>query len=83
MARYGNGWVQLANGDWRPLIQARFTASNSSIEAKETIDAGFDGAWFYLVTGGQTQMKAKLREMIYGKERQLSEHPKGLPSEDR
>jgi hypothetical protein len=78
-ARYGNGWVQLANGDWRPLNQAKFTASNSSFEAKETIDAGFDGAWFYLVTGGETKMKAKLRETIRGKESKGLEHPEGLP----
>jgi hypothetical protein len=79
MARYGNGWVQLANGDWRPLVEARFTASNSSFEAKDTIDAGFDGAWFYLVTGGETKMKAKLREIIHGKESKGLEHPQGLP----
>jgi Domain of unknown function (DUF3472)/Domain of unknown function (DUF5077) len=82
-ARYGNGWVQLVNGDWRLLNQARFTASNSSFEAKDTIDAGFDGACFYLVTGGQTQMKAKLSEMIRGSESKGSEHPQGLPREDR
>jgi hypothetical protein len=78
-ARYGNGWIQLANSDWRPLSQAKFTASSSSFEAKDTIDAGFDGGWFYLVTGGQTQMKAKLREMIHGKESKGLEHPEGLP----
>jgi hypothetical protein len=78
-ARYGNGWVQSVKGDWLPLVQARFTASNSSFEAKETIDAGFDGAWFYLVTGGQTRMKAKLREMIHGGEAKGLEHPLGLP----
>jgi Domain of unknown function (DUF3472) len=79
MARYGNGWVRLANGEWRPLVEARFTASNSSFEAKETIDAGFDGPWFYLVTGGETKMKAKLREMIGGRESKGLEHPEGLP----
>jgi hypothetical protein len=79
MARYGNGWVRLVNGDWRRLVEAKFTASNSSFEAKETIDGGFDGAWFYLVTGGETKMKAKLREMIQAKELKGSEHPEGLP----
>jgi hypothetical protein len=78
-ARYGNGWVQLANGDWRPLMEARFTASNSPFEAKDTIDAGFDGAWFYLVTGGQTKIKGKLREIIHGKESKGLEHPEELP----
>jgi hypothetical protein len=79
MARYGSGWVQLANGDWLPLNQAKFTASNSSFEAKDTIDAGFDGAWFYLVTGGETKMKAKLREIIHGNESKGLEHPEELP----
>ena len=78
-ARFGNGWVRLANGDWVALDKARFTASNSSFEAKETIDAGFDGGWFYLVTGGQTQMKAKLRETIEGNERKALAHPQDLP----
>jgi len=78
-ARYGNGWVQLANGDWQPLNQAKFTASNSSFEAKETIDAGFDGAWFYLVTGGETKMRAELKETIHGKESKGLDHPEGLP----
>jgi len=81
-ARFGNGWVRLTNNDWVPLDQAKFTASNSSFEAKDTIDAGFDGVWFYLVTGGQTQMKAKLREMIAGKKREAVAHPDGLPDQE-
>jgi hypothetical protein len=78
-ARFGNGWLRSTNEDWMPLDRARFTASNSSFEAKETIDAGFDGGWFYLVTGGQTRMKAKLKETIQGEERKGSAHPEGLP----
>jgi len=78
-ARYGNGWVRSIDGDWLPLNQAKFTASNSSFEARETIDAGFDGGWFYLVTGGETRMKVKLKEMIHGKESKGLEHPEGFP----
>jgi hypothetical protein len=78
-ARYGNGWVKSIDGDWLPLNQAKFTASNSSFEAKDTINAGFDGAWFYLVTGGETRMKVKLKEMIHGKESKGLEHPEGFP----
>lgn len=78
-ARFGNGWVQLRNGDWLPLEQAKFTASNSSWEAKETIDAGFNEGWFYLVTGGQTEMKAKLKDLIRGKDRHAETHPQQLP----
>lgn len=82
-ARFGHGWVRLAKGNWVPLEKARFTASNSSFEAKETIDAGFDGAWFYLVTGGQTQMKAKLREIIQGNEQKSLTQPEDLPEDVR
>jgi hypothetical protein len=82
-ARFGNGWVRSTNAEWTPLERARFTASNSSFEAKETIDAGFDGAWFYLVSGGQTQMKTKLRETIQGNERGSLAHPEDLPKEIR
>lgn len=82
-ARFGRGWVRLAKGNWVPLEKARFTASNSSFEAKDTIDAGFDGAWFYLVTGGQTQMKAKLREIIQGNEGKNLAHPEDLPEDVR
>lgn len=78
-ARFGNGWLQLLNGDWLPLDQAKFTASNSSWEAKETIDAGYDGGWFYLVTGGQTEMKTKLKDLIRGKDRHGETHPQDLP----
>lgn len=78
-ARFGNGWVRSTDGEWLPLDQAKFTASSSPWEAKETIDAGFDGARFYLVTGGRTEMKAKLREIIRGKDRHGSPHPQELP----
>jgi hypothetical protein len=78
-ARFGNGWVESLNGDWLPLDQAKFTASNSRWEAKETIDAGFDGAWFYLVTGGQTEMKAKLKDIIRSQDRHGAPHPRELP----
>lgn len=82
-ARFGNGWVRSTNGEWAPINRAKFTASNSSFEAKETIDAGFDGAWFYLVTGGETQMKAKLRETIQGDERKRLAQPQNLPEDVR
>lgn len=82
-ARFGNGWVRSVNGEWAPLERARFTASNSSFEARETIDAGLDGEWFYLVTGGETQMKTKLREIIQGSERKNAAHPEGLPEDGR
>ncbi|MDB6130262.1 MAG: hypothetical protein JWM04_1369 [Verrucomicrobiales bacterium] len=63
-ARYGNGWVRTQAGDWFPLANARFTASNSEWEAKETIDAGKSQGWFYLSTGGDTKSSRELRSMI-------------------
>src|SRR3989442_720063 len=37
-ARFGRGWAKSANGEWVPLEHAKFTASNSPTEARETID---------------------------------------------
>ena len=53
-ALFSNGWVHAA-GKWQPLITARFTASSSEWEAKETIDAGVVNGRFYLQTGGDTK----------------------------
>jgi hypothetical protein len=61
-AAFGNGWV-LAGG-WKPLLKARFTASSSEWEAKETIDAGVEGAGFYLQTGGDTKTTTPLDRTI-------------------
>src|SRR3982751_4534696 len=47
-ATFSNGWVFA--GDWKPLLAARFTASNSEWEAKDTIDAGVTAGGFYLQT---------------------------------
>lgn len=59
-ARFGNGWIRTMDGKWIQLGKARFTASNSEWEAKETIDAGTAEKNFYLQTGGQTRMLAPL-----------------------
>ncbi|MSR43730.1 MAG: DUF3472 domain-containing protein [Pedosphaera sp.] len=63
-ARFGNGWVKATNGEWSPLTKARFTASSSKWEAKETINAGVDGGWFFLATGGETKRTAELRSLL-------------------
>jgi hypothetical protein len=41
-------------------LQARFTASGATWEAKETIDAGVSNDCFYLQTGGGTTTKTLL-----------------------
>jgi hypothetical protein len=63
-ARFGNGWSRSVAGAWSPLAKARFTASGAEWEAKETIDAGLAGGWFYLATGGGTAMSRPLLDVI-------------------
>jgi hypothetical protein len=51
-ARYGNGWVKKADGQWVALTRARFTADRNPVV---NIDAGVEGSWFFLATGGETK----------------------------
>ena len=61
-ARYGNGWVQRADHQWVALTRARFTADSNPVT---NIDAGKEGAEFFLATGGNTTNDhAKLDETI-------------------
>jgi hypothetical protein len=62
-AAFGNAWAR-ADGKWHQLLNARFTASSSPWEAKETIDAGAADGRFYLQTGGDTKMSRKLNSAI-------------------
>lgn len=63
-ARFGAGWVRGTEGDWKPLTRARFTASGAKWEAKENINAGAQGGWFYLATGGETKRQLELQTTI-------------------
>jgi hypothetical protein len=63
-ALFGNGWVQDSAGEWKPLVQARFTASGATWEAKDTIDAGLTGDRFYLQTGGDTKTSRPLNSLL-------------------
>ncbi len=77
-AAFGNAWAY-ADGKWHPLLNARFTASSSTWEAKETIDAGLADGKFYLQTGGETKMSRKLNSTI---ERPAGEdNPPEMPAE--
>jgi Domain of unknown function (DUF3472)/Domain of unknown function (DUF5077) len=61
-ARFGNGWVKPAQGDWLPLDKARFTADANPVL---NIDAGAISGRFFLATGGEIENKTtKLREVI-------------------
>jgi hypothetical protein len=63
-ARFGNGWVRTSVSEWKPILKARFTASNAEWESKENIDAGTSDGWFYLATGGDIHASRELRSII-------------------
>lgn len=48
-ARFGNGWVQKSDHQWVALTRAQFTGDDNPAT---NIDAGTDGASFFLATGG-------------------------------
>lgn len=62
-AVFGNGWIY-DDKEWKPLLTARFTASGSPTEARETIDAGQADGHFYLQTGGDTRTTTALNSKI-------------------
>jgi hypothetical protein len=77
-ALFSNAWVQ-TGGQWKELVNARFTASSATWEAKETIDAGVDGGRFYLQTGGETKRSMGLNGKV---ERPASNaRPQDVPGE--
>lgn len=51
-AQFGNGWVRDKDENWLPLTRARFTGDSNPAT---NIDAGTDGAMYYLATGGETK----------------------------
>ena len=63
-ARFGEGWVKALSGDWIVLARGRFTASNAEWEARDSIDAGLEGNWLYLKTGGDTETTLPLRAVL-------------------
>ena len=63
-ARFGNGWVKTTGVQWVPLRQARFTASNAEWESPDNIDAGTEGPFFFLATGGDIKRSVNLRSFI-------------------
>jgi hypothetical protein len=64
-AAFGNGWMyDGGDAQWKPLLTARFTASGSPTEAKETIDAGQADNHFYLQTGGETKTTTTLNSKM-------------------
>lgn len=61
-AEFTNGWIKSADGEWRPLSKARFTADSNPVL---NIDAGARGTKFFLATGGEIENETtKLREQM-------------------
>jgi hypothetical protein len=61
-ARFGNGWLKPVDGDWQPIVQARFTADSNPVT---NINAGLKDPYFFLATGGDVKNDdAQLRSMI-------------------
>ncbi len=80
-ARFQNGWVRPAKGEWTPLSNARFTASGAEWESKDNIDAGLAGAGFFLATGGPTTNHTALHAVLKAAGPASPEPLKDLPSE--
>lgn len=51
-AHFGNGWIQTADGKWRAITEARFTADSNPVM---NINADRDGSRYFLATGGDTK----------------------------
>jgi hypothetical protein len=63
-ARFANGWFRTRDGEWKPILKARFTASNAEWESKDNIDAGMVDGSFYLATGGDIHASRELRSIM-------------------
>ena len=80
-ALFGDGWVRDVSGNWMPLTKARFTADANPVL---NIDAGIDGAQFFLATGGETKnVGTKLRDMIELPANESRMPPEELPALDK
>jgi len=53
-ATYDNGWLLDTDGNWQPILTARFTADKTP---SNNIDAGLVPTGFFLQTGGATENK--------------------------
>ena len=76
-ARFGNGWLKPAEGEWQPLTKARFTADANPVT---NIDAGIDSNRFFLATGGDIENKTvPLRDQMSFEDQGDRKPPHGLP----
>jgi hypothetical protein len=78
-AEFGNAWVLTTKNEWKPVLEARFTADSNPVL---NIDAGLtkNQERFFLMTGGEIENKTtKLKEkIVLPKETKLTQ-PADLP----
>jgi len=78
-AQFGNGWIRDQQGQWQPLIAARFTADSNPVL---NINGGQREGRFFLVTGGDTKNDATpLKQLIELAHRAEATAPADLPME--
>ena len=75
-AAFGNAWVKTVEGTWSPLTETRFTASNATWEAKDTINASVWEDLFHLETGGKTIHTTRLQSVLKLKKKSPPTPPK-------
>jgi hypothetical protein len=63
-AEFQNGWVQTVQSGWRPVLKARFTASNAKWESRDNINAGTNNSGWFLATGGEIKMERVLNSVL-------------------
>jgi hypothetical protein len=78
-AEFGRGWVQSTAGEWVALNRAKFTADSNPAT---NIDAGTEGTWFFLATGGSiTNAGSQLNSTITAANpAEKQKPPQDLPS---
>lgn len=79
-ARFGNAWLQTADGQWQAITKAKFTADANPVT---NIDAGIDKDWFFLSTGGEIENKTvKLWQAMELDHKLDRKAPEGLPKRE-
>jgi len=58
---FGHGWLLNAEGQWKPVTAARFTADRNPVM---TVNADLRGDWFFLETGGGVTNTTPLRTVL-------------------
>lgn len=76
-AKFGNAWLQPADGPWQPILKAKFTGDGNPVT---NIDAGIDEGVFFLSTGGEIENKTvKLWQFMELDAKVARKPPEDLP----